>query len=137
MLDSATGPFEVKLTPQSLAHSDADRTLGRLSIDKQFYGELEATSQGEMLYAGNAEDSGGYVAIERVTGTLGGRRGSFVLQHNATMTHRVPQLNIIVVPNTGTDELAGLRGSMRINRDAGIHSYHFDYEIGSSDSTTR
>lgn len=133
MKSRAVGPFEVKVTPQTLAHSDADALLGRMSLDKQFHGDLEASSQGEMLSAmSSVKGSAGYVAIERVTGTLGGRKGSFVLQHNATMNRGVPELNIIVVPDSGTEELVGLSGRMKINIEAGKHSYEFEYEVTSN-----
>jgi hypothetical protein len=126
----AAGSFEVKLAPQPLADSGADTMLGRMSLDKQFHGELEATSKGEMLSAMTAtKGSAGYVAIERVTGKLAGRSGSFVLQHSATMNRGVPQLSIIVVPDSGTEELAGLTGSMKIVIEAGKHSYDFEYEL--------
>src|SRR5437667_12856734 len=107
----ATGTFEVKLAPQTAA----DAMPGRMSIDKQFHGDLEATSKGEMLMAGTAvKGSAGYVAIERVTGKLHGRDGTFILQHNATMTRGAGELNIIVVPDSGTGELTGLTGKMAI-----------------------
>jgi len=125
----ASGPFDVKLNLLETYNKD-DATMGRRSIDKQFHGDMEATSQGEMLSVGSAKDSGGYVAIERVTGTLQGRRGTFALQHNATMSSGVPSLNIIVVPGSGTGELAGLSGQMMINiAPGGAHSYAFDYTL--------
>ena len=105
-------------------------TLGRMSIDKQFHGDLEATSKGEMLTAGTGvKGSAGYVAIERVTGTLHGRSGSFVLQHSGTMTRGAPQLTITVVPDSGTGELAGLAGRMTIEIADGKHSYDFEYTL--------
>jgi hypothetical protein len=101
-----------------------------LSIDKRFHGELDGTSTGTMLSAGTAvAGSAGYVAIERVTGTLCGKRGSFALQHSGTMNRGAPSLSVTVVPDSGTDELAGLRGSMQIIIEKGKHSYDFDYEI--------
>jgi hypothetical protein len=104
-----------------------------MSIDKQFHGDLDATSQGEMLSAMSAvEGSAGYVAIERVSGTLHGRSGSFVLQHNATMTRGAPYLNIIVVPDSGTGDLVGLTGSMNIIITDGKHFYEFDYAFAES-----
>ncbi len=128
----ATGPFEVKLTPQSLSEVAAPAALGRLAIDKQFHGDLEATSCGEMLSAGgNVEGSAGYVALERVTGTLQGRRGSFVLQHNGSMNRGVPGLTIHVVADTGTDQLLGLSGTMKIVVAEGKHAYEFDYNFES------
>ena len=126
----AAGTFEVKLTQQSLADSQADPLLGRLAIDKQFSGDLQGTSKGEMLSARTAIDtSAGYVAIERVTGTLGGKKGSFVLQHSGTMTRGEQRLEITVVPDSGTGELAGLTGTMSIKIDGKKHYYEFTYSI--------
>jgi hypothetical protein len=124
-----TGKFEAKLTPETLADKAADKTLGRMSIDKQFHGDLEGSSKGEMLSAmTNVKGSAGYVAIERVTGTLKGRKGSFVLQHSATMNRGTPHLHIVVVPDSGTDELTGLAGKMTIDiAPGGEHSYDFEY----------
>lgn len=130
MTTHARGTFEVKLTPQPLADSAADPSLGRLAIDKQFHGDLEATSRGEMLSAGTGvEGSAGYVAIERVSGTLHGRSGSFVLQHNGTMNRGAPRLTITVVPDSGAGELAGLAGTMSIAIADGQHSYDFEYTL--------
>lgn len=130
MKQQAKGAFDVKLQPLQAYNSNEDSGLGRMSIDKQFHGELDATSQGEMLYAGSAKDSGGYVAVERVTGSLQGRQGSFALQHNATMTRGVPYLNIIVVPGSGTGGLVGLSGTMNIViAEGGRHFYEFAYEL--------
>ena len=121
----AKGPFDVKIAP--LAGYNAE--LGRMSLDKQFHGDLEATSKGEMLaHFDQATQSGGYVAIERVTGTLGGRKGSFTLQHSSTMERGKPNQNIVVVPESGTGELVGLKGSLIVNIAAGgAHSYDFEY----------
>lgn len=100
-----------------------DANLARMSINKEFHGDLQATSRGEMLAATmDIKDSAGLVAIERVTGALHGRRGSFVLQHNATMTRGIPYLNIVVVPDSGTDELTGLTGHLTITIADGKHS---------------
>lgn len=127
----ATGPFEVKLSPQASDEEPNGSTLARLSLDKQFHGDLEATSTGEMLSAGTrVTGSAGYVAIERVTGVLHGRRGSFVLQHHATMTRGTPDLKIIVVPDSGTGELTGLTGTMNIIiAPGGKHAYEFEYSL--------
>ena len=131
MTTQARGTFEVKLNPLSAHHADAK--LGRMSIDKQFHGDLEGTSQGEMLSAmTDVKGSAGYVAIERVSATLNGRRGTFMLQHNATMNRGEPFLNIIVVPDSGSGELAGLSGSMQIVIADGRHSYEFDYALASA-----
>ena len=130
MKTHASGPFDVKLNPQS-SEEDADGTgLGRLSIDKQFHGDLEATSKGEMLSAGTSvKGSAGYVAIERVRGTLQGRSGTFILQHSGTMTRGAPQLEISVVPDSGTGGLEEISGTMTINIVSGKHFYEFDYKL--------
>ena len=122
----ATGPFEVKLAPQP---TDAP-ALGRLSIDKQFHGDLEATSKGEMLSAmTETKGSAGYVAMERVTGALHGRKGTFVLQHTGTMNRGAATLSVTVVPDSGTDQLVGLSGKMAIKIEGGKHSYEFEYTL--------
>jgi hypothetical protein len=102
-----------------------------MSIEKQFHGDLEATSQGQMIAAGTGAkgSSGGYVALERVTGTLHGRSGAFVLQHSGTMTRGAQELSITVVPDSGTGELASLCGKMNIKIAEGKHSYEFDYSL--------
>jgi hypothetical protein len=125
----ATGPFDVKVTPQDDKSGDA--ALGRMTIDKQYHGDLEGTGKGQMLTAGtDVKGSGAYVAIERVTGTLRGRAGSFVLQHSGTMTQGVPHLTITVVPDSGTAQLAGIAGKMDIIIAAdGKHSYDFEYTL--------
>lgn len=128
----AAGTFDVHLTPEANDGIPAGVALGRLAIDKQFHGDLEATSKGAMLSARTpVADSAGYVAIERVSGTLGGRRGSFVLQHNGVMTRGVSSLTVLVVPDSGTDELAGIAGEMTINIADGKHFYEFDYTLAS------
>ncbi|HEY6337061.1 MAG TPA: DUF3224 domain-containing protein [Candidatus Sulfotelmatobacter sp.] len=128
MSTHASGPFEVKVTPQPL--DEADGGLGRMSLDKQFHGDLEATSKGQMLAAMSpVQGSGGYVAMECVTGTLKGRSGSFVLQHTGTMTHGVPQMTVSVVPDSGTDQLVGLTGVMTIKVADGKHFYEFEYTL--------
>jgi hypothetical protein len=131
MPNHASGPFDVKITPQTLAEAPADSGLGHMSLAKQFHGELEATSLGEMLTAmSSVQGSGAYVAVERVTGKLGGRNGSFMLQHTGVMTRGVPQLTITVVPDSGTDELTGLTGKLNIRIEpGGKHFYDFEYEL--------
>jgi Protein of unknown function (DUF3224) len=129
----ATGTFEVKITPLTLDEKTAEPTLGRMTIEKTFQGSLEGTSKGEMLTAGSvAKGSAGYVAVERFTGTLNGRGGSFSLQHFATMTRGVPYMNIIVVPDSGTGDLAGIGGTLVIHIAKGEHSYEFNYELESA-----
>ncbi len=107
--------------------------LGRMAIDKQLHGDFEGVSKGQMLTAGTAtKGSAGYVAIERFTGTLGGRRGSFMLQHSGTMTRGAPELSVTVVPDSGTDQLVGLAGNMKIDIIDGKHLYDFEYTLGAT-----
>ena len=129
----ATGTFEVKLAPQPFSDPRPDSMLGRRSIDKTFHGDLEGSSRGEMLSAGTAVDgSAAYVAIERVSGTLQGRRGEFVLVHRGIMTRGAPELSVTVVPDSGTEELRGLSGAMSIEIEAGRHSYQLEVTLAGS-----
>jgi hypothetical protein len=124
----ARGTFEVKLNPQEDKSGDA--SVGRMSLEKVFHGDLEGTSRGQMLTAmTDVKGSAGYVAIERVTGTLHGRSGSFTLQHSATMNRGVPTLSITVVPDSGTGQLAGITGKFDIKIEGGKHSYEFEYAV--------
>ena len=142
----ATGTFEVKLTLQPLdATADAkapdkapDKSndkaeplpFARMSIDKQFHGGLEASAKGQMLTAGpDANGSAAYVAIERITGTLNGRTGSFILQHSGTLTRGAPQQSVTIVPDSGTGQLVGIAGKMTGTIDAGKHSYDLEYTL--------
>jgi hypothetical protein len=126
MATHASGTFEVKLNPQA----PDDSALGRLTIDKQFRGDLEATSKGQMLAASTeVQGSAGYVAMERVTGELGGRSGTFVFQHSGTMTRGEPQLSVTVVPDSGTGRLIGLAGKMTIRIVDKQHFYDFEYTL--------
>ncbi|HWA19006.1 MAG TPA: DUF3224 domain-containing protein [Devosia sp.] len=127
------GPFEVTLTPQPADAREAAAFLGRLNIDKQFHGALEATSVGQMIAArGERPESAGYAALERVTGTLDGRAGSFILQHSGHSSPAGQSLDVNVVADSGTGELAGLAGTMRIVIEAGgRHFYEFDYTLAS------
>lgn len=129
----ATGTFEVKLTPQPSEEKTDDNTLGRMTIEKQIHGDLEATSKGQMLTAGTpVKGSAGYVAIERVSGTLHGRAGTFTLQHTGTMNRGAFQLSITVVPDSGTGQFTGLTGKMDIKIADGKHSYDFAYSLPDS-----
>ena len=126
----ATGFFDVSLKPLTMDPDPGSPLLGRMSIDKQFHGDVEATSKGQMLTGGTIiKNSAGYVAIERVTGSVKGRKGSFILQHNGTMNRGEPSSVITVVPDSGTEQLEGLKGSMKIDIDAGKHSYELDYVL--------
>jgi hypothetical protein len=128
----AAGPFDVKITPQD--DNSEDPLLNRMLLDKSYLGDLEATSRGQMLSAGSAvKGSGAYVAIEKVSGTLNGLSGTFVLQHAGTMNQNVPQLVITVVPDSGTGDLQGISGKMNITiAPDGKHSYDFEYDLPSS-----
>jgi hypothetical protein len=132
MSQRATGPFDVKVTPQKPDTQIARAAnLGRLTIDKRFHGDLEGISKGEMLATQTeVPGSAGYVALERITGTLKGRAGGFVLQHSATMTRGTPVSSITVVPDSGTGELRGLSGKMTIKvASDGAHSYEFEFNL--------
>jgi hypothetical protein len=130
MTRRATGPFDVTLTPQTDDQNVGDATIARMSLDKQFHGDLEAASKGQMLGVRTAvKGSAGYVAMERVVGTLNGRKGSFVLQHSSSMNRGEPQQSITVVPDSGTDQLVGLLGSMTIDIVDGKHFYNFEYRF--------
>jgi hypothetical protein len=124
----AIGIFDVSLKTLPMDNDPDTQLLGRMSIDKQFHGDLEGTSKGQMLTGGTIiKNSAGYVAIERVIGSLKGRKGSFILQHTGAMNRGEPSLVITVVPDSGTDQLEGLKGTMKIDINAGKHSYEIDY----------
>lgn len=130
MTARAEGSFEVQLGPLSLHHDSGDSNLGRMSIDKEFQGDLVGISSGEMLSARtDVQGSAGYVAIERVSGKLDGRSGTFVLQHSSTMRRGAPEQSITVVPDSATGDLEGLAGSMTIEITDGQHRYVFDYSL--------
>lgn len=126
----ARGTFSVEMKPHSAPEPVDGVSLGRMSLDKKFEGELEGTGQGEMLTALTPiKGSAGYVAIERFTGTLHGRSGSFVFQHSGTMNQGVPQLSIAVVPDSGTEALLGIAGTFTLNIVDGQHLYEFEYTL--------
>ena len=126
----ATGTFDVKTDPLPTEDKTEGSLLGRMSIDKRFHGALEGNSRGEMLTAGTTvQGSAGYVAMERVTGSLGGHSGSFVLQHSATLDRGKPTLSITVVPDSGTGGLEGISGRMSLEIGGGQHSYDFEYAL--------
>jgi len=129
----ATGSFDVTLQPLSNADASANPLLGRMLLTKKFSGDLAADALGQMLSAGTStRGSACYVAIDHVTGELGGRRGSFLLQHTGVMNRGEPSLCITVVPDSGTDELAGLTGTLSINIVDGRHFYDFIYTVPAS-----
>jgi hypothetical protein len=129
---TARGGFEVKVTPQPTDDS-AGGPFSRLFLDKRFHGDLEGTSKGQMLGAGTAvEGSAAYVALELVTGSLKGKPGSFILQHKGTMRKGVPAMEVTVVPDSGTGELTGIAGTMRIIIKGSEHTYELDYTLDRS-----
>jgi len=129
----ASGSFEVSMQPLANTEVSADPMLGRFLLTKKFSGDLEAQARGHMLSAGTpVKGSAGYVAIDQVTGTLEGRKGSFILQHSGSMKRGVPSLSVLVVPDSGTGELAGLTGTLSINIVEGKHFYDFLYSFSAS-----
>ena len=130
----AHGTFEVNIIPQPSEEKQEGLTpLGRMLIEKQFHGDLVATSRGQMLTGmTEVKGSGVYVAVERVTGSLHGRTGSFILHHLGLMVRGVPQLTVSVVPDSGTGELVGIAGTMNIIIADGKHSYDFAYTLAVS-----
>jgi Protein of unknown function (DUF3224) len=130
MTQQAAGTFEVSMKPLSSSADPVDTFPGRMSLAKQFAGDLIAVGQGLMLTAmTQTQGSAGYVAIERVTGTLDGRKGSFVLQHSGTMNRGAPQLSVMIVPDSGTDELVGISGQLTIRIADGKHFYELEYSF--------
>jgi len=130
MSHQAKGSFEVSLNAQSLADTGADEKLGRMSLDKKFSGDLLGTGKGEMLSAMTAtKGSAAYVAIERVEGTLNGRKGTFVLHHTGLMSRGAQSLSIAVVPDSGTGELTGITGTLKIDIVDKKHFYDFQYSL--------
>ncbi|MBI5269900.1 MAG: DUF3224 domain-containing protein [Burkholderiales bacterium] len=130
MAQTARGSFTVQMTPQGEPAAADGVSTGRVALAKRFEGDLVATGHGEMLTALTPEKgSAGYVAIERVTGTLHGRSGSFVFQHSGTMDRGAQQLSITVVPGSGTGALAGLQGTFRLRIVDGQHLYEFEYTL--------
>lgn len=124
------GTFDVTLTPQSEADGVGDPGIGRMSIDKAFHGDLEATSKGQMLAVRtDTKGSAGYVAMEKVSGTLNNRAGTFALQHSGSMNRGTPHLDLSVVPDSATGALTGLSGTMKIIIESGQHFYEFDYSL--------
>ena len=130
MTTRATGTFDVKLTPLASDESTGGTSLGRMSIDKQYHGDLAGAAKGEMLTGmTTVKNSAVYVAVERISGTLNGRSGGFLLHHRGIMTRGAQDLVIAVVPDSGSGELAGLEGRLEIAIDSGKHSYVFEYTL--------
>ena len=130
-MPTARGTFDVKITPEASDLAPEGPNLGRMSLDKQYHGDLAAIAKGEMITAAGitVKESAAYSAVERVTGSLHAKRGSFALQHTGVMTRGAPHLNITVVPDSGTGELAGLAGTMAIDVAGGKHAYVLEYTL--------
>ncbi len=138
MSQQVSGSFDITLKPQTLADPEADRSLARLSLDKTFHGPLDATSRGEMLSAMTAtKGSAGYVALERVSGTLNGRSGTFVLVHLGLVDRGTPNLSVTVVPDSGTDALTGLTGTISLTNSPSGHTYTLTYTLPDPASSTQ
>lgn len=132
MTQTATGTFDVKMTPQPATPDHEASQVGRLALNKRFHGDLEGTSLGEMLaFRTEVAGSAGYVAMERVEGKLAGREGSFVLMHTGEMNRGQPSLVVQVVPDSGTGGLQGLSGRLSIDVREGMHFYELVYELSS------
>jgi hypothetical protein len=126
----ATGGFEVKLVPQATEGFDEGGALGRMTIDKVYTGDISGTSKGQMLVAmASVKTSAAYVAVERVTGRVHGKHGTFAMHHTGVMNRGAPSLSVVVVPDSGTEELVGLSGTLNILIEKGVHTYEFDYAI--------
>jgi len=124
----STGTFEVKVTPLPPEENIGDPTIGRLALEKRFSGGMTGTSKGQMLGISTAiKDSGGYVAAERFTGTVDGKKGSFALQHSGTMQKAKYNMNVTIVPDSGTKELAGISGTLIIRIEGDKHFYELRY----------
>ncbi len=130
MSTTARGPFQVRMTPAAEPDTAEGIALGRMTLEKTFEGDLAATGAGQMLTAMTpVQGSATYVAVERVTGTLNGRRGSFALHHTGVMSRGTPSLAIGIVPDSGTGELAGIAGTLRIVIEGKQHFYELDYTL--------
>lgn len=129
----AAGAFDVTVTPQPAEACVGDESIGRMALSKRFHGDLQATALGQMLATRTpTPGSAAYVALDRVTGSLHGRSGSFSLQHSGTMDRGAPTLDIMIVPDSGTAELSGISGRLRIRIEEGLHFYELDYELPES-----
>jgi len=127
MPNYAKGTFTVDVRPLTPAPAEG---LSRFSINKRIHGDLEATTKGEMFSGGDPKQGmAGYVAIEVVSGTLGGKQGSFALQHTGTMDASGPKMQVMVVPGSGTGDLKGIAGTFTIRIENGQHSYEFEYTL--------
>ena len=131
MSTRAAGPFDVKMLPQGSDTPADGPPIARFRLEKRYHGDLDAIATGEMISTtGGVKGSAAYSAIERVSGTLHGRSGTFVLQHTGVMDRGVPSLLVTVVPDSATGDLAGLAGTMAIEITGKDHAYRLDYTLG-------
>jgi hypothetical protein len=130
-MPTARGTFDVQLHAMPMEDIGKESMLGRMSIDKQFHGELQGTSQGQMLTVGTTTGGSAlYVAVERVTAKLGGRQGTFALHHTGIRNRGAASLTVTIVPDSGTGELVGISGSLAIDVKDGEHLYTLEYVMG-------
>lgn len=130
MTQHASGTFDITMTPASPPKHEGRTATGRMLLDKQYSGDLVATGKGQMLTAvTDTQGAAAYVAIERVKGTLNGKKGSFVIQHAGTMRGGAQHLSISVVPDSGTEELTGITGTLALKMVERSHTYAFDYVL--------
>jgi hypothetical protein len=130
MTTRATGTFDVKVTPQPPDEFADGAAMGRMTLDKRYHGDLEGTARGQMLTAMAEKKSAAYVAVEKFTGTLHGKSGSFALYHTGLMTRGTPSLTVAIVPDSGSGQLAGIAGTLTIDiASDGTHSYTLQYTI--------
>ena len=128
-MTTARGPFDVKIEPDTPYVEQDGLTLNRNVVSKEYSGDMVGTAEAQMIAAmTGTPGSAGYVAIEHFTGSVAGKTGSFVLQHSGVMDRGDAQLTVIIVPGSGTGELAGISGTMEIDNDEGRHSYVLYYE---------
>lgn len=126
----AKGTFDVKITPQPPEENVGHPSIGRVGLFKQFHGDMEGVAHGQMLGLRTAvEGSAGYVAMDHVEATLQGRPGTFALQHTGTMGRGQMQLDVTVVPDSGTGGLIGISGRLDIQIVDGKHNYDFEYVL--------
>ena len=128
-MEHARGEFDVKVNPLPLAGPAEEETVRRMSREKEFIWEVVVTGKRQMLTAGAAEGSGVYVAIETVSATLAGRKGTFALYHRGVMRRGTPELAVLVVPDSGTGELAGISGALNIIIEGKKHFYDLEYSL--------
>ncbi len=126
----ARGTFTVTITPQPHVDGVGNASIVRMALQKLFAGGLAGIAQGQMLAVRTeTQGSAGYVAMDHFTGMVDGRHGGFSLQHSGTMTRGTPSLSVTIIPDSGTDELVGIAGSLAIDIRDGQHFYDLAYTL--------